>query len=391
EGWVETSAGPRRVYRGNVDVDRTDPHAAAIAGGDFMLRQVETDGRFRYRYHPYEDSGFGDPGEYSLARHAGAAYSFAQLYSVTSDARFAEGAQHALAWLNQQVAVPCGPAKPDGACLQEGGRVAFGPSALAAIAMFEYQRRTKDARYQETAAALVTFLASLQRPDGSFEHGYDFHQGRVILSPPRMFASEQAALALVLADRAVGGGRWAPAAARALDHLTLKKYDFFLGRFIYGADHWTCIAAEEAWPTLKSRHFWEFCRGYAAFMRRLQYAPDPHSSPRDFAGHFGFGYQLVPQAPATAGFTEALLSTLALARHHGAEEDARWLAADARAALGALLREQLSSDNTYLVQTPARAAGGFRRSTVEPEIRIDFVQHATSALARARGLGISSL
>jgi hypothetical protein len=400
EGWVETSQGARRVYRGNVDKassdprDSRDPHAAAIAGGDYLLRQVETDGRFRYRYHPYDDERFGDAGAYSLARHAGVAYCFAQLFGVTGDPRFSEGAQHALAWMAQQVFAPCGPGKAGTACLQDGGRVAFGPSALASIAMFEYQRRTKDARYQETAIALVTFLASLQKSDGSFEHAYDFEHGRVVPSPPRMFASEQAALALVLAGRvtgAGGGGRWQTAAARALDHLTLKKYDFFLGRFIYGADHWTCIAAEEAWPDIKAPHHWEFCRGYAAFMRRLQYPPAPAASPRDFAGHFGFGYQLVPQAPATAGFTEALLSTLALARHHGAKEDARWLEADARAALSALLREQLSSDNTYLVRAPARAAGGFRRSTVEPEIRIDFVQHATSALARARGLGLSTL
>jgi hypothetical protein len=56
-----------------------------------------------------------------------------------------------------------------------------------------------------------------------------------------------------------------------------------------------------------------------------------------------------------------------------------------------LLREQLGDDNSYLAARPDLARGGFRRSLVEPEIRIDFVQHAATALGRASQLGFEQL
>jgi hypothetical protein len=261
-----------------------------------------------------------------------------------------------------------------------------GASALTAVAMLEYQRRTGDRRYQEQGQRLLAFLRGLQQPSGDFAHYYDAHAGEVVPGPPRMFASEQAALALVLGHRLFGQAADLQAAERALDFLTGAKYDFFLGHFIYGSDHWTCIAAEEAWPALQHRRYLDFCTGYARFMSRLQYPETPASPARDFAGHYGFSYLLVPQAPATAGFTEALLSTLALAGHHRAPTAE--LREQSRAALTALVRDQVRPENSYLVRNPARAAGAFRRSLVEPEVRIDFVQHAASALIRGHALGL---
>jgi hypothetical protein len=391
EGWIESTDGAAPVYRGNVASTASSQGtlAAALAGADYMLRQVESDGRFRYRYQPLADDGFGDPGtDYSFARHAGAAYGLAVLFGQTGQTRFRDGALDALGWLARQIPPSCGTAAGR-LCLVEDGRVAFGPSALAAIAMFEYQRRTSDRRFEELALGLTAFLQDRQRVDGDFDHGFDAAADRVLPGPPRLFASEQAALALVLAHRVAGRATALGAAERALDFLTGRKYDFWLGRFVYGADHWTCIAAEEAWPALSHPQYLDFCRGYARFMHRLQYQPAPDRAPRDFTGHYGFGYQLVPQAPATAGFAEALLSTIALARHHG--EEPADLVADARLALGALVREQLRDDNSYLAHRPDRARGGFRRSLVEPEIRIDFVQHAATALARAASLGFERL
>jgi hypothetical protein len=390
EGWIEAETGAAPVYRGNVAGTQLPGTArAGIEGADYLLRQVQSDGRFRYRYQPFADDGLdADAGEYSLARHAGAAYGLAVLYGVTGQVRFRDGALDALGWLARQIPPSCG-AAADRLCLVEAGRAAFGPSALAAAAMFEYQRRTSDRRFEGVALGLAAFLSDRQRADGEFQHGFDPAAGVEVPGPPRLFASEQAALALVLAHRVTGQPAPLRAAERALDFLTRRKYDFPLGRFIYGADHWTCIAAEEAWPALTHPQYLDFCRGYASFMHRLQYQPTPDRAPRDFVGHYGFGYQLVPQAPATAGFTEALLSTIALCRHHGIEPGD--LVADARSALGALLREQLRDDNSYLAHRPERARGGFRRSLVEPEIRIDFVQHAATALARAASMGFSQL
>jgi hypothetical protein len=49
-------------------------------------------------------------------------------------------------------------------------------------------------------------------------------------------------------------------------------------------------------------------------------------------------------------------------------------------ALDGLVRLQLRDDNAYMVKSPQRANGGVRRSPIESEIRLDYTQHALSAL-----------
>jgi hypothetical protein len=47
-----------------------------------------------------------------------------------------------------------------------------------------------------------------------------------------------------------------------------------------------------------------------------------------------------------------------------------------------LRRDQLRPDNSYLAKNPAKARGAVRRSLVQQDVRIDFVQHSISALIR---------
>lgn len=380
--WVERAPGGRAlaVSRGNTPAAGTGPEAwrrAAVAGGDFILRQIRRDGRFHYIFDPLA----GRPrrgGGYSLPRHAGTVYALALLHGLTGEARFRRGADRAIAWMGERIPERCGRAR--GACVAEGATAQLGSSALAAVGLLEYQRRTGDDRYAPMARRLLDFLLDMQRADGDFDHVYDLRQGRSHPDDRRMFASEEAALALVMARAVLGDPSYLRAAERALDYLTGPKYDYFLGRFMYGADHWTCIAAEEAHPLgLRSERYLDFCRGYASFMRRIQYQPGEwHNA--DFTGHYGFGAVMVPQAPAAAGFSEAIVSTYALSRRHGEPDEA--LREQAALALDALSRDQIRDDNAWLMPRPDLAAGGIRRSLVEQEIRIDFTQHAACALIR---------
>ncbi len=115
----------------------------------------------------------------------------------------------------------------------------------------------------------------------------------------------------------------------------------------------------------------------------MQYQPDEYAAV-DFLGHYGFGGFMVPQAPAAAGFTEAIVSTVVLARHHGQPDAA--LEHQMHLALDALTRDQVRFDNAWLMRKPKRAVGGIRRSLVESEIRIDFTQHAVGALIRGAAI-----
>lgn len=379
ESWVEHERHALPVERGNTPLPQGGPGAwrqAAIDGGDFVLRQIQDDGRFHYLYYPLANT-HAPPGEYSIPRHAGTVYSMALLYGQTGELRFKVGAERAIAWLNERIPESCG--TPERGCVLEGQWAGLGATALSLVGMLEYQRSTGDERYAPTMRRLLEYVLMLQADNGDFYHRYDPHADVIDREDKKMFFSEEAALALVMAHEVLGDDRYLEAARRALDFLTGPKYDaFFLGNFVYGADHWTCIAAEEAWPRLTSVQYLDFCRGYSHFMGRLQY--EPEGWPVGFEGHYGFSGVMVPQAPAAAGFTEAVISTWDLSVHHGQPD--RELERQVAAALDALVRDQLRPANSWMMPDPAAAHGGIRRSLVEQDVRIDFTQHALSALIR---------
>lgn len=387
EGWIEAADRVEVLpaVRGNVPPVDTGPDAwrrAAVDGGDFVLRQIRPDNRFHYQYFPLTDHHpKGDA--YSVPRHAGTVYALALLYGLTGEARFRAGAEKAMSWLIEAMPAECG--DPSRTCVPKarGDFADLGSSALTLVGMLEYQLRTDDARYADTARRLAAWIRSMQKPNGDFYH--DFHVPTAVpnIYKRSMFYSEEAALALVMAHEVLGDARDLEAAERALDYLTGPKYaGYFLGWFIYGADHWTCIAAEEAYPRLRKSQYLDFCMGYAEFVRRLQYEPEGWDN-ADFAGHYGFSGLMVPQAPGAAGFSEAIVSTRALARQHGLGDGALdTLDAQIAGALDALSRERIRPDNAWMMPDPAAAAGGIRRSLVEQEVRIDFTQHALSALIR---------
>lgn len=385
EAWIEDrKGGAWPVVRGNTPGPDETPQAfeaAAIAGGDFVLRQIRKDGRFNYQYYPLSNHHpKPNARTYSLPRHAGTIYALSLMYGETGDVRYKKGAERAIKWLDTVISEACGAGK---ACVVKDGKAGLGSAALTAVGMAEYQRRSGDERYAPTVRKLMAFILDLQRPDGDFDHTYLVSTGTADASERAMFASEEAALALVMAHGILGDGAYLEAAERALDYLTGPKYDFFLGGFIYGADHWTCIAADEAYPRLDSLRYLEFCSGYAAFLRRMQYEPEGWDQ-TDFRGHYGYGGFMPPQAPAAAGFTEAIVSTYTLSQKHGLADPQ--LKAQAFAALGALARDQIRPGNSYLMPRPRAARGGIRRSLVESEVRIDFTQHAISALIRGARL-----
>ena len=162
EVFVEFEGRALPVVRGNTPPrgEGADAwRAAAIAGGDFVLRQIQPDGRFHYQYFPLTNT-HPDPrrGGYSLPRHAGTVYSLALLYGLTGEARFKTGAEKAIAWLDGQIPA-CG--APDRACVATGDVAELGSTALTVVGMLEYQRRTGDRRYEGRIRRLVAFVLAM--------------------------------------------------------------------------------------------------------------------------------------------------------------------------------------------------------------------------------------
>ena len=364
---------------------------AAHLAGEYIVKHLNDDGRFDYQYFPYTDKVTQPKGAgYSLPRHSGAIYGLSLLYRDRPLEPYREASERAIAWLRAQASPECNGWLKEGLCIPLSGRsfATLGNSALSALALLTYAETTGETRHLNFTEGLLHFILHMQRADGDFFHQYQLADGSYDPNKRAMFASEQAAFALVLAAKRWPDGPWLKAAERALDAMTGDKYERdFLSGFFYGADHWTCLAADSAWPQLKHKRYLDFCLGYSRFLQRLQYREHRGEGDASYDGHYGFGYLSPPQAPATGGFGEGIMASLSLAKHHGVKPSAlQDIYEQAGAGLEALVRDQITPHNSWPFKNQRRALGAFRRSVAESEVRVDFVQHSACSLIMSRRL-----
>ncbi len=381
-------SSPIPLYRGNVPppvISGKALRTAALAGGRYLVAHLAPNGRYIYE-HDLSTGAQTDPrgANYSMPRHAGTTYFLAELYRITKEDWLREPIERAFAHLAELMANGrCRSKLPDGTeidCVMDRTeRIAvLGSTALAVVALAEYQRATGDTRYLPTATRLAAWILWMQRPDGSFRHRYDPATKVADDEAQDLYYSGEAALALARMHVITGDAAYAQATERALDWL-VNWYQFFMGGFFYGEEHWTCIASEASFPAVKNPAYRDFCHGYGKFLREQQAAVGEHPDEDDFAGAYGFTPFLVPYNTPAGSRTEAMISAYLLGRHHGTPDgDVR---DQIRAALQYALGQQIRPENDFAVVGPG--VGGMPGSPIDRNVRIDFVQHVCSAMIRA--------
>jgi len=359
--------------------------AAALEGGRYLVAHQAPNGRYLYE-HDLVTGQKTDPRSmnYSMPRHAGTTYFLAELYRITKQDWLREPIERAFAHLAELLAAGhCGGTLPDGTAfdcvLDRNESVSqLGSTALAVVALAEYERATGDQRYRELATKLTAFILYMQRPDGSFRHLYNPRTKQPDDKAELLYYSGEAALALARMYVITGDARYSKAAERALDWL-VDWYGFFLGGFFYGEEHWTCIAAEAIWPAVKKPKYEEFCDGYGKFLRAQQPEPGELPDEDDYAGAYNFTPFVPPYNTPAGSRTEAMISAYLLGKHHGDPDPA--IAAQIRAALQYALGQQIRPDNDF--DAAGSADGGMPGSPIDRSVRIDYVQHVCSAMIRA--------
>jgi hypothetical protein len=372
-----------------------DVRAAAIAAGAYLARGVDAEGRFRYLVDAPTNRTLAG---YDWPRHAGATYFLAQAADLSGDAAIGGAALRAAAFLRDRAMLRCGAYR----CVGDGSRVDVGSAALTVMAFVEVARTHLDADAAADAAAaragsaasfasmvpeITAFLRAQQRPDGEFMHEYDRDQNRPV-DVQLLYYSGEAALALARAHALLGDPRDLDAATRALAHLVGSAWSFFGSRYYWGEEHWTCQAMGDLWSRAPDRRALAFCLDWQAFTRKLQYGPG--DTLLDADGAFGVGPVVTPRLTPAGSRTEAAVATMEAGRLAGvapAELDA--LDRQIRRSLALLIRHQFQPGPAHLFTDPAAVAGAIPGSEVDWQLRIDYAQHAGSAMVRwlARGAG----
>ena len=359
-------------------ITAADVRQAVARAANFVVRQMRDDGKFEYIYYPLEDS-HSPPGEYSLPRHAGTTWFLALALKSTGDERVAAAADKAITYLAAN-SVPEACQKTSYACVGNDKHADLGSAALAAVAIAEYQQATGNKQYAPLAQRLGSFILHMQKPNGDFCHQYRPDSKERNCEDILLYYSGEATLALAKLYAASGEERYLPAMERAMDFLVGEKYDFFLGQFFISEDHWTCIAADVLPESLNKASYANFCYAFAALNRRAQVRRG-EGLMDDLGGAFSITPFFMPHNTPVGSRTEANVGTLLLARRRG--EETPELRAVVMDALRYLVDHQIKPDSAWHYKNPAAASGGILQTPVRASIRIDYVQHAAAALARA--------
>jgi hypothetical protein len=361
---------------------RRDVREAALAAGRYLARGVDADGRLRYVVDAPTNRTLGG---YDWPRHAGATYFLAQVAELSGEADVALAALRAASYLRDRASLRCGPYR----CIGDGSRVDVGSAALTLIAFVEIARAKLDPGYALIVPELSAFLRAQQRSDGEFMHEYDRDANRPI-DVQLLFYSGEAALALSRAHALTGDPRDLEAATHALAHLAGPAWSFFGSRYYWGEEHWTCQAMDDLWGRASDeglmRRALDFCLGWTAYSRGLQYGPGDTWFDAD--GAYGFGPIVTPRLTPAGSRTEAAIATLEAARRAGvAPAELDRLDAQVRRSLALLMRHQFRPGVTHLLKDPAAVDGAVPGSEVDWQLRIDYAQHAGCAMVRWLGLG----
>jgi hypothetical protein len=350
-----------------------DVREGALAAGRFLARGVDPQGRFRYMIDAPTNRTLAG---YDWPRHAGATYFLAQIAALSHDPELSWAALRAASWLRDNASVACGPHR----CIGSDARVDLGSTALAVIAFVEIARTDLDRGYAFLVPALTAFLRAQQRPDGEFMHEYDRSTSAPV-DVQLLYYSGEATLALSRAHSLLGDPRDLDAATRGLAHLTGPAWSFFGSRYFFGEEHWTCQALGDLWDRAPDVGVLDFCLRWQAYGRALQYGPT--DTPFDADGAYGFGPFVTPRLTPVGSRCEAGIATLdAAVRAGGNALQISLLDRQVRRSLALLLRQQLRPGPRHLFADPAAVEGAMPGSEVDWHLRIDFVQHAGSAMVR---------
>ncbi|MCB9478011.1 MAG: hypothetical protein H6684_13550 [Deltaproteobacteria bacterium] len=388
KSFIESEPGGEALvlYRGNrLNGYDTTPEAltdAIVAAGDYLKNAVRKDGEFEYRYYPSRNT-FSRA--YNMLRHGGTAFNMGQIYELTQDPEMLASLRRALEFLANNSGGP-DPAQPDHdklhwQAIRTHGYDYYklGGAGLALLAFGTYTRVTGDMQYVPLMQDYARFIEYMMAPDGEVRHYYFFEnvpQRVRDRRKPVLYYPGEAFFGLATLYKIDGNEHWMEVASRGIDWIADVR-DAHKKTSQLEHDHWLMYAVNEvnAWKA-KPHHIVHSRRVTEALMSKM----NMESKYPDFVG----GFYRKPRSTPAACRLEANSASYDWAMREGDKELAEQLFQSLLIGSQFLRRNQYDQYNTIFFPNGNKAIGGYMGSYWSPEIQIDYVQHATSALIGTR-------
>ena len=363
------------LYRGHREKPDLSPAGlldSARAGGAYLARSVDPEGRFAYSYSP--DRNRVAP-TYNMVRHAGTVYSMFELYQVTRDPALRTAADRALGHLLQSTA-PYGEPDEQMTMVVDDDKIKLGGVALTVVALVQHLEATQDRQHLPLLQSLGRYIVRQQRESGEFISQRFAETGEARDDFESQYYPGEAILALVRLHRVDPRPVWLDTAQKGAGYLiNVRDKGKPVSSLIH--DHWLLYALNElhrARPEpIYLEHAMRIVEAIQAGQNRKVAYPD----------YFGSFYD-PPRSTPAATRAEGLAAAHDLARDFVSAERAASILETLRSTVGYQLHTQFQPESVMYFDIPQRSLGGFHRALDHYEIRIDYVQHNISALLGLR-------
>lgn len=376
EGRVRIDGVDHELYRGHRRYGEVTPamlQSALDQAARYLVTAVDGDGRFRYVYRPKSDA---DVTSYNILRHAGTAYAMMELYADRRDEAVRAAAERALSFLLTQ-AIPCLSPDETALCILEGNEIKVGGSALSVIALAEHMKVTGDRSRLEPTRRLGQRLLSIQAPSGEFTLHKQLHPDGEATDFVSEYYPGEALLALTRLYDVDPDPRWLSGAARAAKWL-IQVRDGGKPVDELEHDHWLMYGLSELYRLAPDPLYLDHVRKLVDAITAKQIKSHEYE---DWIGAFAID----PGSTPTSCRAEGLMAAAKLFAGTGNDPAYARKALDAaRLAARMMLAAQIREETAMHLPNPKRALGGFGSTLSNYEIRIDYVQHAVSALLALR-------
>lgn len=396
------------LYRGvpaaDVDVnpDAATLRASAIEGGDWLVAQLSTAGKFNYTVLPNRGPGVQSDGGYSTIRHIACAWMLVKIGRRFDEKEWVDAGYRAVRWLEPYVVAPDDKTGGDRLIVKApneslGG---LGHNAMAVIAMAEMRDVLTPAEIQRLKLLGRSLERALRDDGGFFEN-----ETEVVKRPPGkqdtlLYEPGEAFLALVmLAEAFPEEKHWLESALKSAEYQAGKFEDAGDGLFKFQIAermrfvdriHWQAQALEKLGALTKDARWDEtnvaighaiVASGMPPVTVRLAADGRPIGPiPPDYNGSFTNPGR-IPRTTPTGSRAEALNACRRSALAAGMKRDAKQFEATLRRVAGFQLRNQFDDTFCYFCPDPSIARGAYRAGMSDNEVRIDYIQHIVAGMS----------
>lgn len=410
---LEPGAGdagePTLLYRGVPASAKIDEYpdaatlrASALEGGDWLVAQLSTAGKFNYTMMPNRGRGVQSDTGYSTIRHVACAWMLVKVGRRFEKTEWVDAGYRAVRWLQPYLVKPADTTGGDRLIVKApnesvGG---LGHNAMGVIAMAEMRDVLTPAEIEQLKGLGRSLERALRDDGGFFESESEVVKRPADKQDTLLYEPGEAFLALVmLAEAFPDEKHWLESALKSAEYQAGKfenagdgLFRFQLAERMRFVDriHWQAQALEKL-GALTGDTRWDrtnvaighaiVASGMPPVIVRLAAEGRPVGPiPPDYLGSFTNPGR-IPRTTPTGSRAEALNACRRSALAAGMKRDARQFEATLRRVAGFQLRNQYDDTFCYFCPDPSIARGAYRAGMSDNEIRIDYIQHIVAGMS----------